>query len=148
MKNDFQNNSAPRRRYHPKTIFRIYPILFLIATIWLGSEAWRQRSFIWLFMFLGVGFITLRLILGAFAWAEFDGETFIYHTPLRGAHEFGRAQLALVEMGGRRNEALIIGYHPRRADGLIDVDVVKYINCVPLEGQNQLYDDLLAAMPK
>jgi len=143
MKN--RNNANPKR-YTPKTIFRIYPILFLAATIWLGFETWQRQSIIWLIMFLGVGFITLRLILGAFAWAEFDGETFVYHTPLRGSHEFGRAQLELVEMGGRRNEALIIGYHPLTEQGFIDVERVKYINCVPLEGQNELYDDLLAAM--
>ena len=141
-------SAAEPRRYHPKTIFRIYPLLFLAATIWLGSEAWKRQDILWLIMFVGVGFITLRLILGAFAWAEFDGETFVYHTPLRKPHQVHRAQLALVEMGGRRNEALIIGYHPRREDGLIDADAMKYINCVPLEGQGELYDQLIALLPE
>jgi hypothetical protein len=140
--------SSTPRRYHPKPIFRIYPLLFLAATIWLGSETWKRQSIVWLIMFVGVGFITIRLILGAFAWASFDGETFIYKTPLRKPHQVNRGQLTLAEMGGRKNEALIIGYHPRNADGLIDLDKMKYINCVPLEGQNELYDQLLAAMPK
>jgi len=144
---DLTPTSSPRR-YTPKAIFRLYPILFFIATIWLGSETWKRQSFIWLVMFLGVGFITLRLILGAFAWAEFDGKTFVYHTPLRQPHHVDRGQLALVEMGGRKNEALIIGYHPRLEDGRIDLDAMKYINCAPLEDQGELFDALTAIMPK
>lgn len=146
-KNLMPETPAPGH-YAPKTIFRIYPLLFLVAAIWLGSETWKRQSIIWLIMFVGVGFIAIRLILGAFAWAEFDGETFVYHTPLRKSHRVDKGQLALVEMGGRKNQALIIGYHPRNEDGLIDLDRMKYINCVPLEGQNELYDLLLAAMPK
>ncbi len=136
------------RRYHPKAIFRIYPFLFLIATLWLGAETWKRQDIIWLIMFVGVGFITLRLILGALAWAEFDGEIFVYHTPLRQEHRVRRGQLALVEMGGRKNEALIIGYHPLTEDGLIDLDAMKYINCVPLEDQRELFDLLTQVMPK
>jgi hypothetical protein len=139
---------AETRRYHPKTIFRIYPMLFLAATVWLGFETWQRQDILWLIMFVGVGFITIRLILGAFAWASFDGETFIYKTPLRKSHKVQRGQLALVEMGGRKNEAIIVGYHPRREDGIIDLDAMTYINCVPLEDQNELYEHLLAAMPK
>lgn len=135
------------RRYKPKTIFRIYPLLFLAASIWLGMEAFKRMDFLWFIMFFGVGFITIRLVLGAFAWAEFDGETFVYHTPLRKSHHVQRKQLALVEMGGRKNEAIIVGYHPLNEDGLIDLEKVKYINCVPLEGQNELFELLLAAMP-
>ncbi len=140
--------SSSRQRYTPKAIFRLYPILFLVATLWLGSETWKRQSFIWLIMFIGVGFITLLLILAAFAWAEFDGKTFIYHTPLRRSHHVDRGQLALVEMGGRRNEALIIGYHPRLEDGRIDLDAMTYINCAPLEGQGELFDRLMEVMPK
>ncbi len=140
-------SSNQPRRYTPKTIFRMYAIPFFLATIWLGSEAWKRQSIVWFIMFVGVGFITIRLILGVFAWAEFDGETFEYHTPLRRSHRVHRSQLELVEMGGRRNEALIIGYHPRREDGQLDLDREIFINCVPLEDQGQLYDDLLQAMP-
>lgn len=141
------NASHQPRRYKPKTIFRLYAIPFFLATIWLGSETWQRQSVVWLIMFIGVGFITLRLILGAFAWAEFDGETFLYHTPFRRSHRVHRGQLALVEMGGRRNEALIIGYHPRREDGQIDLERTIYINCVPLEDQGELYDALMQVMP-
>lgn len=141
-------SSSTPIHYSPKAIFRLYPILFFIATLWLGSETWKRQSVIWLIMFLGVGFITLRLILSAFAWAEFDGKTFVYHTPLRNSHQVDRGQLKLVEMGGRKNEALIIGYHPRSEDGRIDLDRVIYINCAPLEGQGELYDQLTEAMPK
>lgn len=133
--------------YHPKAIFRLYPLLFLLATLWLGTETWKRQSIIWLVMFLGVGFITVRLILSAFAKADFDGTTFRYHTPLGKHHEVTPAQLALVEMGGRRNEALIIGYHPRDATGLIDAKHTIYIHCAPLEGQGELLDRLIAVMP-
>ncbi len=133
--------------YHPKAIFRLYPVLFLLATLWLGTETWKRQSIIWLVMFLGVGVITVRLILSAFARAEFDGVTFRYHTPLGKRHEVSPAQLTLVEMGGRRNEALIIGYHPRDAAGLIDPEHTVYIHCAPLEGQGELLDRLMAVMP-
>ncbi len=141
------SNNPQQHRYTPKTIFRVYPALFLVATLWLGSETWKRHSIIWLIMFIGVAFITLRLILSAFAWAEFDGDIFIYHTPLRPPHHVRRGQLALVEMGGRRNEALIIGYHLLDENGHIDPDKMRYINCPPLTGQGELMDRLLAAMP-
>ena len=137
-----ESSSALLKRYHSQRIFRIYPFLFLLATIWLGSETWKQRSIIWLIMFVGVGFITIRLILGAWAWAEFDGRVFVYHTPLRRQHRVHVRQLARVEMGGRRNKALIIGYHPYASADIIDPHSVKYINCVPLEDQEELYERL------
>jgi len=135
------------QRYKPKTIFHIYTLLFTLAAVWLGSEAWKRREVVWWIMFAGVGFIALRMILASFARAEFDGETFVYRTPLRKPHRVDRQQLALVEMGGRRNEALIIGYYPRDDQGLITLEKIRYINCVPLEGQGELMDRLLAAMP-
>ncbi|HID35068.1 MAG TPA: hypothetical protein EYP25_10995 [Anaerolineae bacterium] len=135
------------QRYKPKTTFYIYAALFSIAILWLGSEAWKRREGVWWIMFAGVGFIAIRMILASFARAEFDGETFVYRTPLRKPHRVDRQQLALVEMGGRRNEALIIGYHPRDDKGLVTIEKIRYINCVPLEGQGELMDRLLAAMP-
>ncbi len=136
------------KEYKPKSIFYIYAVLFTVATLWLGVEAWKRGDYLWWIMFLGVGFITVRLLLGAFARAEYDGETFTYRTPFRPTHTFHRQQLALVEMGGRRNEALIIGYYPRDERGIITTDRVVYINCVPLEDQGELFDQLLEGMPK
>ena len=135
------------QRYKPKTTFYIYAVLFSVAALWLGSEAWKRREITWWIMFVGVGFIAIRMILASFARAEFDGETFVYRTPLRKPHRVDRQQLALVEMGGRRNEALIIGYHPRDDKGLVTIEKIRYINCVPLEGQGELMDRLLEAMP-
>jgi hypothetical protein len=51
-------------------------------------------------------------------------------------------------MGGRKNEALIIGYHPREENGRINLEEVKFINCVPLNDQGQLLDRLTAVMPE
>ena len=135
-----------KTHYTPKAIFRLYPILFAVATVWLASETWQRRSIVWGVMLVGVGFITLRLILGAFAWAEFDGETLVYHTPLRPEHRLTTQQLALVEMGGRKNEALIIGYHPKTENGLIDASQRRFINFIPLEGQGELFEKLQEAM--
>ena len=137
----------PTTSYHTKSLYRLYSALFLLATLWLGTETWKKESAIWLVMFLGVGFITLRLLLSAFARASFDGSTFTYHTPLGGTHQFGVGQLALAEMGGRRNEALIIGYHPLDAAGRIDLEHTIFINCAPLENQGALLDLLLATLP-
>ncbi len=136
------------KQYKPKSIFYMYAFLFAIATIWLGMEAWKRKDVLWWIMFVGVGFIAVRLFLSSFARAEFDGEQFTYRTPFRSPHTFERRQLAFVERGGRRNEALIIGYHPRNAKGLITTDRVVYINCVPLEGQGELFDWLIEGLPK
>ncbi len=141
-------SSPSPQRYKPKSIFYIYALLFAVATIWLGSEAMKQHSVVWWIMFLGVGFITLRMILASFARAEWHGETLVYRTPLRKPHRIHRQQLALVEMGGRRNEALILGYHPRDDQGLIDTSRMVYVNMVPLEGQGELMEHLLAWLPE
>ncbi len=147
--NDFtpDNPSHSRKVYRPKPTFYIYALLFALATLWLGSEAWKRGEIVWWIMFVGVGFIAIRMILASFARAEFDGETFVYRTPFRKPHRVDRQQLALVEMGGRRNEALVIGYYPRDENGLVTLDAMRYINCVPLEGQGELLDRLLEAMP-
>ncbi len=137
----------PQPRYKPKATFYLYALLFTLATIWLISEAWQRGEIVWWIMAAGVGFIAIRMVLASFARAEFDGETFVYRTPLRKPHRVDRQQLALVEMGGRRNEALIIGYYPRNEQGLVTLETIRYINCVPLEGQGELMDRLLAAMP-
>ncbi len=132
--------------YKPKPLFYLYTLLFLLATLWLVSEAWRRQAWVWWLMAVGVGFIALRMTLGAFARAEFDGETFVYRTPGRGAHRVTRRQLARVEMGGRRHEALIIEYYPLDDQGLVDTAHTRFINCVPLEDQAALMERLLQAM--
>ncbi len=135
-------------RYTPKTLFRIYPILYAAATVWLAREAWARHSTLWFIVLLGVAFITVRLVLGAFAWAEFDGETLVYYTPLHAEHRVNVAQLASAEMGGRRNEALIVSYYPRQENGLITVERRRFINMVPLNNQDDLLERLQARMPR
>jgi hypothetical protein len=140
-------SEARVQRYKPKGIFYLYALLFSLAALWMGSEAWKRGEIIWWIMFVGIAFIAIRMILASFARAEFDGETLVYRTPLRKPHRIHRQQLALVEMGGLRNEALIIGYHPRDEQGLVVIDRTVYVNLVPLEGQGELMDRLLAVMP-
>jgi len=130
------------RRYTPTAFFRLAAVAFVFATGLLASEVVRRPNPL-LYVFAGgMAVVTVFLVLGAFARADFDGDTLVYRVPLRRVHRFDRSQIDHIEIGGRRTRALIIGYHPCDANGRIDVERVVFVNLVPLEEQIDLYEQL------
>lgn len=130
----------PVKRYSPTPIFRLATGLLAICAILLGSEAWRESDWLLAIFALGAGLVSFFMILGSLARAEFDGHSLTYRTPLRGSHQIDRSQIVCVEMGGRRFRALVIGYHPRAANGLIATTQTRYVNLAPLEDQDELLE--------
>lgn len=128
------------KHYSPTPIFRLATVLLALGASLLGSEAWRTSDRLLALFAAGVAVVAFFMVLGSLAGADFDGHTLIYRTPLRGSHRLDRSQIARVEMGGRRFPALVIGYHPRGAAGLIQAEQTKYINLAPLSGQDELFE--------
>lgn len=128
------------KRYSPTPIFRLATGLLILGAFLLGIEAWRKSDGLLFVFALGIAVVAVFMTLGSFASAEFDGRTLTYRTPLRGVHRIDRGQIDRVEMGGRRFRALVVGYHPRTANGRIETERVRYVNLVPLEDQMELYE--------
>ncbi len=120
--------------------------MLVLGVVLLALEARRRPDPLLLVFVAGTAFVALFMLLGAFARAEFDGKTLVYRTPLRGTHRIDRDQIERVELGGRRFRAIIIGYHPRDADGRIAAERVRFLNLAPLQEQGELYD-LLGGAP-
>ena len=130
------------KRYTPTAFFRLAAVAFVFATGLLVSEVVRRPNTLLYIFAGGMAVVTVFLVLGAFARADFDGTTLVYRVPLRKVHRFERGQIDHIEIGGRRTRALIIGYHPRSADGRIEVERVVFVNLVPLDDQIDLYEQL------
>lgn len=128
------------KRYSPTPIFRLATALLVLGAILLGSEAWRKSDPLLAVFVFGLAVVAFFMILGSLAVAEFDGQALTYRTPLRPSRRIERGQIAHVEMGGRRFRALVIGYHPSAANGLILAGQTKYINLVPLQDQDELFE--------
>ncbi len=132
----------PGKRYTPTALFRLGAVAFIVITTLLAREAVLRPDNLLSIFVVGLAIVTVFMILGAFAEAEFDGTTFVYRVPLRRTHRFELRQIEHLEIGGRRMRALIIGYHPLDANGLVDGARVIYVNLVPLNDQLDLYEQL------
>ena len=142
MPDNLRESATPPRRYTPTPIFRLAAALFVLGSLWLGSRVWQQPNILDIIMFVGVSIIAVFMVLGSFASAEFDGRTLTYRSPLRPTHRIDIGQIFHVEMSGRRTQALIIGYHPRDANGRIETENVVFINLAPLQDQWELLEAL------
>lgn len=134
------------KRYTPTPLFRLAAVVLVLGVALLALEAWRRLDPLLLVFVAGTAVVAFFMLLGALAYAECDGKTLIYRTPLRGTYRIDRDQIERVEMGGRRWRALIIGYHPRETDGRIASERVRFLNLAPLQGQAELYE-LLGGAP-
>lgn len=130
------------KRYSPTAFYRFGAVAFVFATGLLASEVLRKPNTLLYIFAGGVAIVTVFLVLGAFARADFDGATLVYRVPLRKVHRIERDQIDHIEIGGRRTRALIIGYHSRDASGRIGADRVVFVNMVPLNDQIDLYEQL------
>ncbi len=128
------------KRYSPTPIFRLATVVLAVGALLLASDAWRRSDPLLAIFAIGVAIVAVFMILASLARAEFDGRTLTYRTPLRPSHQIDRGQIARVELGGRRFRALVIGYHPRSANGRIETGQLKYINMPPLQDQVELLE--------
>ena len=139
-------HSRLRSVYTPTPLFRLGAALFVLAALWLGSEVYRKPQTALGVFFAGILIISMGMALGAFARAEFDGHTLTYRLPLRPTRRIDRSQIESVEVSGRRIRALVIGYYPRTASGIVAHDRLQFLNMVPLQDQDELYE-LLGGVP-
>ena len=129
-------------RYKPRPLFRMGALLLAAGGIYLGSDVWQDPQLISAILFAGVALIAFWMGLHAFAVASFDGEALTYRVPLRGTKRIDVAQIDSISIEGRRTRALVILYHTRTAAGTIDGKTLRFLNLVPLENQDELFDCL------
>lgn len=134
------SSDRPVRFFSPSPTFRLATGVLVIGVVLLGSEAWRKPDWLLAVFAGGAAIVAIFMGLASLSRASFDGRLLTYRTPLRGGHQIDRGQIASVEMGGRRFRALVIGYHPRGANGLVETAQTKYINLAPLEDQDELFE--------
>jgi hypothetical protein len=135
--------NEPSKNYAPTAMFRLAALLLVVASVWMGLDVWRQPNVINIIVFVGLVIIALGTVVGAFARADFDGDTVVYRMPLRPTHTIQRKQIISATREGRWTKALVIGYHPRAEDGRIELERAAYVNFVPLENQDDLLERLV-----
>ena len=99
-----------------------------------------------LFSALSVGLL-LRNAWFAFSRVEVDAEQVTLHRPLLPARRVIYRQLADVYEEGRRGKAILLTYHPRRADGLYDLDDLETLALPAVTDHDALYAMLAAQTP-
>ncbi len=129
-------------RYTATPMFQFAAFLLAAASIWLAYNVWKNPNVISIIVFVGIVVIAVGMVFNAFARATYDGETLVYHVPLRPKLTIHRNQIIEVTLEGRRTRALVVGFHPRAEDGRIEVERGQYVNLVPLQDQWELQEYL------
>ena len=93
--------------------------------------------------------------IGALGWSIRLGWTRITLTPERLVVELPLASPLHIDYGqilsvteeGRMNKSLVIAYHPRSADGLLDLDRAKTVSLPAVQNQEALLEELVRRSP-
>ncbi|MEX1021476.1 MAG: hypothetical protein WDZ49_17575 [Litorilinea sp.] len=98
----------------------------------------------------------LGICLGCAVWqwraartrVMLDRDRMIVAPPWRAAHEIEFRQLLTVVQEGRVNPTLLVMYHPRGANGLVDPDAVQSVTLPGVQDQTALLDRLEGHIPR
>ena len=93
--------------------------------------------------------------LGALAWSvrstftqvSLGPDQMVVTAPLSRPREIGYGQILSVSEEGRMGKALVIAFHPRLPDGLLDLDRVETVALPALQDQASLYAELVQKAP-
>lgn len=114
----------------------------------LGRAAQRGAVEVGTLLFAAVSVgLLLRNAWFAFSRVEVDAEQVTLHRPLLPARRVIYRQLADVYEEGRRGKAILLTYHPRRADGLYELDDLETLALPAVADHDALYAILAAQTP-
>lgn len=132
--------------------YRVGALLCLVLVGLFGWElsrtALRGAVEVGTLLFLGLAVV---LLLGnvwpAFSRVEVEADHVTLHRPLLAARRVAYRQLADVYEEGRGGKAILLTYHPRRADGMYELDDLATLALPAVAEHAGLYARLAAQVP-
>jgi hypothetical protein len=133
--------------YVPQTAYRLLAGVSLVMS---GLFAWELVRSVEagsvLFFAVSVG---LLLWSARTAWTKIflAPDRLIVAPPLAKPRDIQNGQILSVSEEGRMNKSIVVAYHPRTRDGMLDLERAQTIVLPAVQEQESLYEQLLARIP-
>ncbi|MFN8491961.1 MAG: hypothetical protein U0350_30450 [Caldilineaceae bacterium] len=138
----------PTKRYSTHIRYQFLALVCLLLAVGFGWNLTRSLTLDTAFFFvLSLGLIAWA-VYAMFSHVEVNEDELALVTPLRAPHRVDFRQLISVSENGRFNPVLTLLYHPRRSDGLLDLDDAQSLILPAVTAQQELLDLLEARLPR
>lgn len=133
--------------FRPQSRYRIFALVSLVMAglfgwdLLHGVEAGAVLFFV---VCLGILIWAVRIM---FTKVYLAADRLIVATPLSQQKEVEFRQILSVTEEGRGGKAIVVVYHPRVENGLLDLDRAKTVSLPAVENQDALYEDLVQKAP-
>jgi hypothetical protein len=141
-------NSAMPQIFRPHPIYRWLTVGCLLLTGMLGwgvsqEGAVEEFFFVMLSATMSVWFGNVML-----SRVQVDERAVALYSPLRGAQQIEFRQVMRITEAGRFIHTLLLLYHPRQPDGLLDLDQIRQTVLPAVINQEQLFIAIEARIPQ
>lgn len=133
--------------YPAQSIYRAMALVSLIVAglfTWDLAQGFEPGSL--LFFAVSIGAMGWSIRLG---WTRttLTPEQLVVEPPLTSPIHIEYGQILSVSEEGRMTKSIVVAYHPRTADGLLDLDRAKAISLPAVQNQEALYEELVRRSP-
>lgn len=141
-------NNLPTTRYTPHLLYRVLAGIGAVVVVLLSIQAWRTPEPAgWFFPVLGVA-VLLHFLRLAATRVTLDTHGIRVERPGAQPRTLAYRQLADIHEEGRGLRSLLLLYHPRRADGMIEPDELRSLALPALADQAALMQQLTDRMSR
>lgn len=136
------------RRWHVQKWYAASALLCSVLALpffWQLARGFEPGALLFALICLGIGLWQWRAFRTQVAT---EGDRLVIHAPLSSTRRIEFGQLLDVVQEGRVNPTLLIMYHPRAADGRIDLDDVQTVTLPALQEQSTLLERLEGYVPR
>lgn len=133
--------------YPPQNIYRVAALLSLVVTAlfaWDLVQGVEAGSVLFLAVSAGVLAWSVRT---AQTHVSLTSEQLVVERPFADPQRIDYGQILSVTEEGRMNKSLVIAYHPRSQDGLLDLERASAVSLPAVQHQDALYEELVRRAP-
>jgi hypothetical protein len=134
--------------FAPHPIYRWLTLVCLLLTGLMGWSLFDAITLEEFFFFLLSVTITLWFAITLLSQIRLDERTIALQTPLRGVQQVDFRQVVSAAEAGRLQRSLVVLYHPRQPDGLLDLDQIQALRLPAVVDQETLLTAIEARIPK
>lgn len=127
--------------------YRLLVLLCLLLAVGFGWNLTRGLALDTLFFLLLSLALIGWLVYVILSRVEVNADELTLLAPLRAPRRVSFRQLISVSENGRFNPVITLLYHPRRADGLLDLDEARSLILPAVSDQQELLEMLEASLP-
>jgi hypothetical protein len=148
MKNNTSMQASPFQRYPVQQWYPVSAVLCVLISllfVWQLLQGFEPGALLFLMVCLAVAGWQWR---AARTEVALGADRLLVAAPLGTDHEIEFGQLLDVVQEGRVNPTILIMYHPRNADGLLDLDDVQTVTLPAVQDQTALLERLEGHIPQ